>query len=155
MDGRIVDLSMDIYHSAPTFAYDPKCAVIVHNTIDTIGYNITQISMSTHQGTHLDAPYHFFNDGMTVEELPLESFTGRAFKVDMRHKKAKEPLTVKDFLPYERKITKGSRIIYQTGWDSKFPDKCYFSDFPYSLLQVMKTDLCSSPVLRCLSYPCL
>ncbi|MDO8685132.1 MAG: cyclase family protein [Clostridiales bacterium] len=131
MNVRIIDLSMDIYHEAPTFAYDPKCAVIVHNTVESIGYNITQISMSSHQGTHLDAPFHFINDGTTVDELPLESFAGKAFLVDMRHKKPHEPLNIDDFLPYENRISKGTRLIYQTGWDKKFPDKSYFSEFPY------------------------
>lgn len=131
MDCKIIDLSMDIYHGAPTFTYDPKCAVIVHNTIESIGYNITQLSMSTHQGTHLDAPFHFFNNGITVDELPLESMIGKAFKIDLTDKKPKELITIEDMLPYENKIVKGSRVIYQTGWDKKFPDQTYFTDFPY------------------------
>jgi arylformamidase len=135
---KLIDLSLGIYHGAPTFTYDPKCAVIVHNTIDAIGYNITQISMSTHQGTHLDAPYHFFDTGITVDELSLESFAGKALKIDMRHKNPKEPLAVEDFLPYEKKIAKGSRIIFQTGWDRIFPEKSYFTDFPYLSVELAK-----------------
>lgn len=131
MNRKIIDLSMDIYHEAPTFAFDPKCSVVIHNTVESIGYNITQISMSTHQGTHLDAPYHFIDNGMTVDKIPLETMVGKAFKIDMSHKNPKEPLTVNDFLPYESKIVKGTRIVYQTGWDKTFPDKSYFSDFPY------------------------
>lgn len=131
MEEKIIDLSMEIYHGAPTFTFDPKCAVIVHNTVESIGYNITQISMSTHQGTHLDAPYHFLNDGITVDKLPLENCIGKASKVDLTHKKPKEPISVEDFLPFEEKIVKGSKVVYQTGWDKIFPDKSYFSDFPY------------------------
>ena len=37
MTEPFIDLSLDIYHVAPTFAFDPKCAVIVHNTVDSIG----------------------------------------------------------------------------------------------------------------------
>ena len=131
MEGRIIDLSMEIYHGAPNYAYDPKCAVIVHNTIESIGYNITQISMSTHQGTHLDAPYHFLDNGITVDEIPLERCIGKVFKVDLTYKRPKEPILVEDFLPYEDMIVKGCKIVYQTGWDKKFPDKSYFYDFPY------------------------
>jgi len=128
---KIIDLSLSIYNEAPTFTYDPKCAIIVHNTIESIGYNITQLSMSSHQGTHLDAPYHFIDGGLTVDKLPPESFAGRAVMMDMSHKKPKEPITVKDFIPYEKFVLKGSRIIYRTGWDRKFPEKDYFTDFPY------------------------
>jgi arylformamidase len=131
MKGNIVDLSMDIYHGAPTFSFDPKCGVIVHNTVESIGYNITQLSISTHQGTHLDAPFHFFNDGITVDKLPLEACMGEAVKIDLSNKKKKEPILIEDILPYERQIVKGARIIYQTNWDKVYPDKSYFSEFPY------------------------
>lgn len=128
---KVVDLSLDIYHGAPTFSYDPKCAVVVHNTVETIGYNITQISMSTHQGTHLDAPFHFFDNGMTVDNVPLDIVIGSAFKIDLKHKKSKEPLIINDLLKVEDRIAKGSRIILQTGWDKEFPAKSYFTEFPY------------------------
>jgi len=52
---RIIDLTLPIYHGAPTMPWDPKCAVIVHHTIESMKYNITQLIISTHQGTHLDA----------------------------------------------------------------------------------------------------
>ena len=65
------------------FPFDPKIAVVVHNTVASIGYNITQISMSTHQGTHLDVPYHFYDDGKTVDQMPLDRFYGPAALVDL------------------------------------------------------------------------
>lgn len=138
MNPKVIDLSMEIYHEAPTFAFDPKCCVLVHNTVESIGYNITQISMSTHQGTHLDAPYHFLNDGMTVDKLPLDQMVGDAIKINLSHKKPKEAITVQDILPYEKDIQKGARVVLQTGWDKVFPDKKYFSDFPYLSLELAK-----------------
>ena len=65
---RIVDLSLDIYDKAPTFWADPKTAVIEHLHIENLKYNITQLVMSTHLGTHLDAPFHFFDNGRTVDQ---------------------------------------------------------------------------------------
>lgn len=133
---RFIDLSMDIYHGAPTFAYDPKCAVIVHNTTDTIGYNITQLSMSTHQGTHLDAPFHFLDDGITVEQLDLHKCMGEAILVDLSYKKAKEPIEIADFAAYDDRIGEGSRVIYRTDWHKQFPQPHYFSDFPYMTVEL-------------------
>ncbi len=49
---RIVDLSLDIYDKAPTFWADPKTAVLPHLAIANLQYNITQLIMSTHLGTH-------------------------------------------------------------------------------------------------------
>ena len=42
-------------------------------------YNLTALSMCAHNGTHVDAPYHFYNDGRTIDQLSLDSFIGPAF----------------------------------------------------------------------------
>lgn len=41
--------------------------------------NLTAFSMCAHNGTHIDAPYHFIADGKTVDEMPLEAFIGYAY----------------------------------------------------------------------------
>ncbi len=68
---KVIDLTLPIYQGAPTMPLDPKCAVIVHHTIDSMKYNITQLIISTHHGTHLDAPFHF---STTVERLISSTF---------------------------------------------------------------------------------
>lgn len=131
MTGRIIDLSQEIYHQAPTFPWDPKCGVIVHNTIETIGFNVTQLCMSAHQGTHADAPYHFIEGGMTVDKVPLDVFVGPAKLIDVRNKKPKEPITPADFGHWAEDIGAGDRVVIMTGWDKIFPEQRYLTDFPY------------------------
>ena len=133
---RIVDLSLEIYHGAPTFPWDPKCGVLVHNTIDSIGYNITQLIMSTHQGTHLDAPFHFLRDGTTVDRLPLDRLVGPAFLVDLTALGPRTPMRVEDFVPYADRIGPGARIAVRTDWDRRFPDPAYFTDMPYVTVEL-------------------
>lgn len=41
--------------------------------------NLTAFSMCAHNGTHIDAPYHFIKDGKTVDEIPLDTFIGPAY----------------------------------------------------------------------------
>jgi arylformamidase len=132
----IIDLSMDIYDGAPTMPMDPKCSVNEHCNLSTLGYNLSRLTISTHQGTHLDAPFHFFNDGLTVDRLDLSKCMGNAIKIDLSAKQPKEPLGIADMQPYERRICKGSRILLQTGWDGVYPEQRYFSDFPYVTTQL-------------------
>ena len=40
--------------------------------------NATALTVSVHAGTHVDAPFHFLPDGITIESLPLETFIGPA-----------------------------------------------------------------------------
>lgn len=41
--------------------------------------NLSSISMCAHNGTHVDAPYHFLNDGKTIDQVSLEKFIGPAY----------------------------------------------------------------------------
>jgi len=127
---RIVDLTLPVYHGAPTMPLDPKCAVIVHHTIESMKYNITQLIISTHHGTHLDAPYHFFNEGTTVDKLDLHKCVGEAQVLDLTRVGPKCSLEPADLEPFESRIRPGSRIILRTNWWRRFPRKEYFSDGP-------------------------
>ncbi len=127
---KIIDLTLPLYHGMPGMPLDPKFAVIVHHTIESMKYNITQLMTSTHQGTHLDAPFHFFNKGKTVDRLDLRKCVGPAEVLDFTHIKPKYSLTPKDFKRYESRITKGCRILLRTNWWRKFPKKEYISDGP-------------------------
>ncbi len=40
--------------------------------------NITEIEQNAHNGTHIDAPRHFVRDGITIEQIPLETLIGAA-----------------------------------------------------------------------------
>ena len=42
-------------------------------------YNLTSFSMCAHNGTHIDAPFHFIKDGKTVEEICLDAVVGMAY----------------------------------------------------------------------------
>ena len=42
-------------------------------------YNLTAFNMCAHNGTHIDAPFHFIKDGKTVDEICLEAFVGMAY----------------------------------------------------------------------------
>lgn len=127
---RIIDLSLEIYDKAPTFLPDPKTTVTPHLKIENLKYNITQLVMSTHLGTHLDAPYHFFDEGKTVDQLDLRRGIGPAWVLDFTHKGPKEEITPEDLQPHTEKIHAGARLIIHTGWDKVYPEERYFTDCP-------------------------
>jgi len=66
---RLVDL---LLNRGPTLPNDSKLAVVEFGRIATDQYNITQLVMGTQQGTHLDKMFHFFDDGRTLDQMPLE-----------------------------------------------------------------------------------
>jgi arylformamidase len=127
---KIIDLSLDIEHGSPTFPLDPKTGVLVHHIIKSMKYNITQLILSTHLGTHLDAPFHFFDEGRTVDRLDLEKCVGPARVVRLEGIRPGSSITVEHFQGYERAFAPGARVILNTGWYKYFPRDAYFAEMP-------------------------
>lgn len=76
---RIFDISQEVFGCA-VYPGDPMPKKTVLNSMqngDTI--NLTAFSMCAHNGTHIDAPFHFINGGKTVDRIPLEVFVGTAY----------------------------------------------------------------------------
>ena len=46
--------------------------------------NVSALHMSAHSGTHVDAPRHFFDEGLSTEALPLEMLIGRTRVIELR-----------------------------------------------------------------------
>src|SRR6516225_5986048 len=97
---RLIDLSHPLVDRAPAFPNDPKPAIIEFGRIATHKYNISQVLMGTHQGTHLDAMFHFFDSGRTLDQMPLDWFYGRARLLRIP-KSANEEITVEDLRAHE------------------------------------------------------
>ena len=78
---KIIDISQEVF-SCNVYPGDPKPAFERVVSIDKCDvYNMSTLSMCVHNGTHIDAPYHFLNDGNTVEQIPLEYFVGTCYVV--------------------------------------------------------------------------
>lgn len=130
----LIDLTHPLEHGQPTFAWDPKLSIIPHGTTQTLKYNITQIVIGSHQGTHLDAMYHFLDDGKTIDQMPLDWFYGETHVLRIP-KEAGEELLVEDFEPYADVLQPGAKVIYETGWHHHFGADNFFSEFPSLTLE--------------------
>jgi kynurenine formamidase len=129
--GKIIDLTAPMFDGAPTMPMDPKLSISWHCSLETLGYNLSRVTTSTHQGTHMDAARHFYNNGETIDQVSLDRCVVRAVRVDLTDKKPGEPIEVKDLEPYAQHIAGGGNVLLHTGWDKRFPDQSFFSGFPY------------------------
>ena len=75
----IYDISQPLFESV-VFPGDPKPEKLPLRRMDEgSAYNLTAMSLCLHNGTHVDAPYHFINSGKTIDRVPLEKFIGPAW----------------------------------------------------------------------------
>ena len=76
---KIYDISQELF-SCIVFPGDPAPTREVLSSMEEGAlYNLTSLSLCAHNGTHVDAPYHFIKDGKTVEQLSLTKTVGWAY----------------------------------------------------------------------------
>jgi len=82
-----------------------------------------------HGGTHLDAPSHFHEGGLTAERVPLERLVAPAVVIDVSGAAAGDPdyeLQLSDVMVFETRhgsIAPGTIVLVRTGWSSRWPDR--------------------------------
>ena len=75
----VYDISQEVL-SCNVFPGDPHPEIKRVNSIDRGDIcNLTSLTMCAHNGTHVDAPFHFLNEGKTLEQIPLDSFVGDCY----------------------------------------------------------------------------
>lgn len=137
----LIDLTHPLRDGLPGFPGDPQLRIQPHAFTPRDPCNVSAISMGSHQGTHLDAMFHFVETGRTLDQMPLDWFYGPARLIRFE-KAAREEITAADFAAHEAILTPGSRILYSTGWESAFGTERFFTDFP-SMTQEAATYLAS------------
>lgn len=88
---RIYDLTVPLEPGMPVQPGDPPVELVTAATHETRGYEVTQIRLGSHSGTHIDAPRHFLPDGRTLDRFPIERFVGRGVVFDYRADKDSGP----------------------------------------------------------------
>ena len=76
---RIFDISQEVF-SCAVFPGDPSPERTVMMKISDGGVcNLTALKMCAHNGTHIDAPFHFIDQGKTIDQVSLDRFIGYAY----------------------------------------------------------------------------
>lgn len=133
---RVVDLSVALGGpQVSVLAGAPQVNLEPIHTHEKHGRSNTRLSYSVHTGTHVDCPRHFFPEGTTIDEMPLESYMGSGIRLDLREvARERTAITLGQLLsalPEEAQV-RGAILVFNTGWMDRAggrPD-FYFSN-PY------------------------
>jgi kynurenine formamidase len=122
------DLTQPLNEQTPHFPGDP--AFRREPIPGQEPWRVSQIVMSSHNGTHLDAPLHRIEDGAAIDSLSLSRLTGTALVVDATGLPNNTPIPdrVLDSLPIPP--WPGWMALIHTGWDRYWQDDRYFQH-PY------------------------
>ncbi len=91
-------------------------------------YAMKEFATAEHGGTHLDAPYHFFEGADLVGEIPLGRLIAPGVVVDVSAQAAADPDyrasadDIRDWEVEHGEIPSGTAVLFRTGWASRWPD---------------------------------
>jgi len=115
---RVYDLSQPVFDNCPQYPDDnPRPAQVrLFYMLAIQGVNKEIVELSTHTGTHCDAPYHFFEDGQTIDQVPLNTFVGPALLFDLRHKPPGSAIERSDIVRRADALEKDDIALLNTGF---------------------------------------
>jgi len=126
---EIIDLTLTVSDKIPTFPGAPRPNIIPWENIKEDGYNLELLFLSTHTGTHLDAPHHFLEKGGKIHEISLKKLVSETVLIKSK-KNGGDSITKTDIQKFEKKhgkIDGFSSVIFYTGWQRNLQKKYYFT----------------------------
>lgn len=131
---KIVDLSHTISPESQTYSVYPTPQIIPWTKYNIQGFESEAVFLSTHTGTHMDAPYHFDPLGMKIDEIPLSSCATEAVVLDLTGLKPKARIERGEIEEAEDKgmvsLEEGCAVLFWTGWDRYAGKPEYLKEHP-------------------------
>ncbi|HYP29347.1 MAG TPA: cyclase family protein [Blastocatellia bacterium] len=124
---KIYDVTVPLSKELVIYPGDPPVRIERKNVINKNDskYNVSRLSFGSHTGTHIDPPFHFIEDGATVDNLPLEMLIGRARVVEVTAPRIDEAVLE------EFDFTTDVRVLFKTRNSYLWSKKTFVEDFVY------------------------
>lgn len=101
-------------------------------TIDKMGVAANRWEIHEHIGTQIDAPSHFYKDGLSLDQMPVRNFIAALAVIDISERARKDPdttVTIEDLKNWEKQygpLPKGAAVFMYSGWESRVHDSKAF-----------------------------
>lgn len=126
---NVVDLGHPITDGMVVFPGDAVPSVKPGAAIETDGWRTTLVYMSSHAGTHIDAPAHMLADGKYLDEMPCEKFFGCAIVADVRGNVDRK-IEVDDIKVSREDMECADFLLFRSDWCAKWDTEEYKTGYP-------------------------
>ena len=126
----MIDLTRTITPGMPVYPGTAAPALSPAATLVRDGFRETLLTMTSHTGTHMDAPAHLLQTGSTLDTLPVCHFCGRAAVVDASSLGEGGVITAEFLRARSESLRCADFVLFYTGWEEKWGTEAYLSAYP-------------------------
>lgn len=124
----IYDISVPVVNGGLIYPGNPAISITPQQAVSKGGSsNVSSLAFGSHTGTHVDAPKHFFDDGITVDALPLETLMGPAMLICIDD----EVAAVGEEQLRMHQLSSHTRILIKTRNSSFVRERDFKEDYTY------------------------
>jgi len=126
----IIDLSQSINSDIKLYPGSPNVSFLKWSKYSIDGYDSEAIFLSTHTGTHMDAPSHFIKGAEPIDILDVNRFVMSNVHLLKISKSSNQLITTEDIINSDTDIKENDSIIFSTGWEHNYNSDDYMSSNP-------------------------
>ncbi len=120
-----IDLTHVLDNRTPVYPGDPPVQCTLLSRVEEDGFQLTEFRLSSHSGTHIDAPSHFIRNGKQLDEIPIDRLVGRAIVVDID-----DGAAAYDQAYRYLKTRQCDVVLFRSRWDRWYGHDRYFLEHP-------------------------
>jgi kynurenine formamidase len=113
---QVFDLSQPVQNGMSYYPGDPE-PVLQPAGEAAFPWHVTRLAIGSHTGTHIDAASHFFPQGRTIDQYPLERFLPQGIVIPLPDLGDDAEILPHFFDPFLDPLPKGGAVLIRTGWD--------------------------------------
>ena len=122
---KFVDLSHTIIHGMPVFPGEKEPSITADLLPADAGYVTHRLETNMHTGTHIDAPFHVKSDTISIDQFPIDLFSGKAIMIDV-----KGQANIKMKPEWEELFKRYKIILFNTGHGLRWGENEYYDNYP-------------------------
>ncbi|PWE26590.1 cyclase [Pararhodobacter marinus] len=129
--GQMADMTHMLHPDFPTFFGEQQFWEDQLFNFDEHGFNLKELRVNEHTGTHVDSPMHFSADGMSVDEIPVDKLIVPLAVVDIRARAAENadaqvtPDDLRAWMDRHGDLPAGACVAMNSGWGPKIDDPSF------------------------------
>ena len=126
----IIDLSQSINSNIKLYPGSPSVHFLKWSKYSIDGYDSEAIFLSTHTGTHIDAPSHFIEGAEPIDNIDVNRFVMKNVHLLKIFKSSNQLITVEEIINSGIDIKENDSIVFSTGWEHNYKSDIYINANP-------------------------